>query len=99
MDSGDCVYSAFKDTSDGPEEVYFRGGKNGKAEELKLPEGSVVLYSDGKKLYYCSPADGICEKQLPSIRKQSPKIRSRERISSSPVTAFISQFQATAVLK
>ncbi|WP_028517611.1 hypothetical protein [Ruminococcus flavefaciens] len=61
MDSGDCVYSAFKDTSDGPEEVYFLGGKNGKAEELKLPEGSVVLYSDGKKLYYCSPADGICE--------------------------------------
>ena len=61
MDNGDCIYAAYKDGDDCPEEVYLRSDKKGKTEELALPEASEVLYSDGKKLYYYSPDDGICE--------------------------------------
>lgn len=61
MDNGDYVYSANKDSSDGPVEVYIRDDHKGKTEELDIPEKSEILYSDGEKLYYYSPDDGLCE--------------------------------------
>ena len=61
MDNGDYVYSAFVNETDGPKEVYVRDSRKGKAEELKLPESSLVMYSDGEKLYYYSPNEGLCE--------------------------------------
>ena len=61
MDNGDYVYSAFVNETDGLKEVYVRDSRKGKAEELKLPESSLVMYSDGEKLYYYSPNEGLCE--------------------------------------
>lgn len=61
MDNGDYVYSAYKNDSDTPVEVYVRNDHKGKTEELDIPEGSELLYSDGEKLYYYSADDGLCE--------------------------------------
>ena len=60
MDDGSYVYPMAKNVSDSPVVTYVCN-KNDKTEELKLPENSVVYYSDGKKLYYYSPDEGLCE--------------------------------------
>lgn len=61
MDDGSYVYPMFKSGTDAPEKVYVRDDGKGKTEELKLPENSLVYYSDGKKMYYYSPDEGLCE--------------------------------------
>ena len=61
MDDGSYIYPMFKNGTDAPEKVYVRDDGKGKTEELKLPKNSLVYYSDGKKLYYYSPDEGLCE--------------------------------------
>lgn len=61
MDDGSYVYPTFKNGSDRPVTTYVMNGKKGEPKELKLPENSLVYYSDGKKLYYYSPDEGLCE--------------------------------------
>lgn len=60
MDDGSYVYPMFKNGSDGPVTTYVIS-KKGEPKELNIPENSAVYYSDGKKLYYYSPDDGLCE--------------------------------------
>ncbi len=61
MDDGSYIYPTFKNGSDGPVTSYVVSSKKGEPKELKLPENSIVYYSDGKKLYYYAPDEGLCE--------------------------------------
>ena len=61
MDDGSYIYPMVKNGSDGPVETYVSDDGKGEPKEMKLPEKSRVYYSDGKKLYFYAPEDGLCE--------------------------------------
>ncbi|MBP5578562.1 MAG: hypothetical protein J6X56_03625 [Ruminococcus sp.] len=61
MDDGSYVYVSGKNGQNGKEDVYIRDDRKGHTEELSLPAKSMMLYTDGKTLYYYVPGEGVCE--------------------------------------
>ena len=57
-DKGEYIYLSGKD---GSEEVYVLDDRKGHTEELPFPSKSLILHTDGSKLYYYAPDKGICE--------------------------------------
>ncbi|EWM53064.1 hypothetical protein RF007C_15750 [Ruminococcus flavefaciens 007c] len=80
MDNGDYIYSAVKKEGNTHYEVYVRDDRKGRSEELGLPQDSVIFYSDGKKLYYYSPDEGLCVYDNGKSSLLCSETKSEERI-------------------
>ena len=61
MDNGAYVYLSGKKGQDGAEDVYILDDRKGHTEELSFPSKSVMLHTDGSRLYYYAPDKGIFE--------------------------------------
>ena len=58
-DKGAYVYLSGKNGSDGAEDVYILDDRKGRTEELPFPSKSVLLHTDGSRLYYYAPDKGM----------------------------------------
>ncbi len=61
LDNGSYVYLSGKNGNNGGEDVYILDDRKGHTQELKFPSRSLMLHTDGTRLYYYSPDEGICE--------------------------------------